>query len=149
MEEVIKKYSVKGKIHFWEFKDKNPNRRNWNFTADSEGCTSFIELLELMNCSLYSSKKLVTLSPPEQSQIDVPNDRNIYWRPKLKLNLNYRNNESSLWIIKEDSDILEISFGTDKVREFIDAVSQVKENKGDFSIGDNNDNHILYFWWYR
>ena len=149
MEEAIKKFGVNGKIHIWEFKEKNPKLKHWNFTADSEGCSSFIQLLELMQSSPYSSRKTLTLTPPGNSQIKTPNNRNIDWKTKSRLNLIFKKTETSLWNINVDGDELEINFSTDKLNEFIYAVAQVKAGKGDFAIADAKEENILYFWWYR
>jgi hypothetical protein len=149
MEQAIKKFGVKGKIHFWEFKEKNPNLKHWNFTADNEGCTSFIELLALMQSSPYSSSKNLILTPPTKPQIEVPNNRNIAWRTNSRLKLNFKQNETTLWNIKVEDDQLEIDFSVDKLNEFINAVAQVKAGKGDFAIADAKDENILYFWWYQ
>ena len=149
MEEAIRKFDLKGKIHFWEFREKNPNMRCWNFTANMQGCESFIQLLELMQSSPYSSKKSILLSTPEISQIEVPNNRNVNWRTKSKLNLIFKKNETSVWSIKVPDDVLEISFGSEKMEKFINAVRQVKAGHGDFAISDDNDDNVLYFWWYK
>src|SRR5688572_6265419 len=113
MEETIKKCGVNGKIHIWEFKEENSNRKHWNFTADNEGCSSFIQLLELMQSSPYSSNKTLTLTPPAKLQIEVPNNRNIAWRTKSKLKLIFKQNETTVWNIKVGGDELEINFSTD------------------------------------
>jgi hypothetical protein len=44
---------------------------------------------------------------------------------------------------------LEIIFDKPKMRELQEAIMKVKAGNGDFSIGDGNDNNILFFWWNR
>ena len=102
-----------------------------------------------MQSSPFSSSKILTLTPPAKSQIEVPNNRNSDWRTKSRLKLIFKQNETILWNIKVEGDQLEINFSPDKLNEFIDAVSQVKARKGDLAIADAKEDNVLYFWWYK
>jgi hypothetical protein len=145
MEHSIEKYLVKGNLYTWEFKERNPNMKCWNFTADKIGCDSLIELLELMNISTYPSRKTIKAANPT-SQIAVPNNRNTQWQSKNSIDLTHLKSESGIWSIDVKRDSIEIKLDVPKLKEFQQAIEKIRIDKGDFAIGDMNDNNILYFW---
>ena len=51
------------------------------------------------------------------------------------------------WLTTETSDELEISFGRKKLRELREAIVQIPNGKGDYSIADEYDENIATFWW--
>jgi hypothetical protein len=96
MEHSIEKYSLRGNLYVWEFKEKNPNIRWWNFTADKVGCDSFLQLLQLMSNSKFPSRKRINTSTLTDTQIAVPNNRNSQWRHKNIIDLKYLKSEDGV-----------------------------------------------------
>jgi hypothetical protein len=100
-----------------------------------------------MEQSEFSSKKSMKTSIPTNRQIDVPNDRNTEWITKSFIDLKYLKLETDQWSVNPKEDSLEIVIGKHKIHELKKAIVKVKAGEGDFAISDNEENHVLYFWW--
>lgn len=150
--EEINKFKISGQIYLWKFLENQRNYPGWNLTADKTGCESSLQLLEMMKQTEWSSKKEIQTAVPTELQIRVPNNRNgdAKWKYAKTLILNYKKKSASdEWMIAENSDTVEIRFGTDKLTEFENSILKVQKGTGDFAISnfEENDSHILYFWW--
>jgi hypothetical protein len=97
MDQSIEKYDLKGNFYIWQYKERNLQRKCWNFTADNEACDSLLRLIGLMEQSEFSSKKSIKISIPTNRQIDVPNDRNNEWLTKSFIELKYLISETDQW----------------------------------------------------
>ncbi len=147
MDQSIEKHKLKGNFYIWQYKERNPQRLCWNFTADIDACDSLLRLIGLMEQSGFSSTKSIKTSIPANLQIDVPNNRNKNWLTKSFIELRYLKPETDQWSIIPRNDSLEIIAGKNKMAEFKTAITRVKAGEGDFAISDKEENHILYFWW--
>jgi hypothetical protein len=147
MDPLIEKYKSYGSVYIWQYREKNPKRRHWNLTADEDGCSSLIELLELMQNSRFSSKKLFKTTSPTNQQISIPNNRNPEWHSKPALSLRSLKENNCGWMLTAKNDSLEIVFCKEKLSELMEAIVKIKGGDGDFAISDDNDNNVLYFWW--
>lgn len=150
--EEINKFKISGQIYFWKFLENKIKFPGWNLTADQTGCESLLQLFELMKQNEWSTKKEIQTVVPTELQIKVPNNQNgnAKWKYAKTQILNYRRTSASdEWMISENSDTVEIRFGTDKLTEFENSISKVQKGSGDFAISDfeENDANILYFWW--
>lgn len=150
--EEINKFKISGQIYLWKFLENQRNYPGWNLTADKTGCESLLQLFEMMKQTEWSSKKEIQTAVPTELQIKVPNiqNGNAKWKYAKTLILNYKKNSASdEWMIAENSDTVEIRFGTDKLTEFENSISKIQKGSGDFAISDfeESDASILYFWW--
>ena len=149
MKSKIEKHKINGKIHTWIYKDNNRNYPGWNFTIDSKASENFLELLNLMNTSEWSTKKVITTELPTQTQLNGVNNQSgiAKWKSKPNLTLHCKTTESkNHWLIKELDNGIEIQFGKTKLVEFQNAIIEIQKGNGDFAISDKNEENILYFW---
>ena len=149
MKAQIEKYKITGKVYTWTYKDNQLNYPGWNFTVDLKASESLSTLLNLMNDSEWSSKKIISIELPTESQLKVPNKQNgtANWKSKPNLTLNCKMSESAdYWKINELDNSIEIQFGKAKLTELQNAINGIPKGNGDFAISDQNEENILYFW---
>ncbi len=150
MKAQIEKYKITGKVYAWTYKDNLRNYPGWNFTVDLKASESLSTLLNLMNDCEWSSKKTISTELPTESQLKVPNNQNgdASWKSKPNLTFNCKTSESgNYWKVIELDNGIEIQFGKAKLTELISAIIEIPKGKGDFTITDQNDMNVIYFWW--
>ncbi len=150
MKAQIEKYKITGKVYTWTYKDNLRNYPGWNFTVDLKASESLSTLLNLMNDCEWSSKKTISTELPTESQLKVPNNQNgaASCKSKPNLTLNCKTSESeNYWKVIELDNGIEIQFGKAKLTELISAIIEIPKGKGDFTITDQNDMNVIYFWW--
>lgn len=148
--DLIEKFQINGSIYLWKYKENQRNYPGWNLTVDKVASESIIKLLDLMLKCEWSSKKHVTLSQPTNSQISVPNNwkGTATWMAATSLTLSLiKTDKINYWKIHEKLPSIEIAFGSSKLQELKIAIAGIPKGKGDFSIGNENDEDILNFWW--
>src|SRR5687768_2685000 len=150
MKGKIEKLPVSGHIYIWKYIDNERNYPGWNITMDDLANQGVINLLDLMDQCEWSTNKTITTSQPTSREIDVANNRQGHsrWiaRPKITFSL-VTKKPANHWLTTETSDELEISFGREKLRELREAIVQIPNAKGDYSIADEYDESIVTFWW--
>jgi len=146
----IEKYKVEGKVFIWKFLENTRNYPGWNLTMDTKCAESLEKLFNLMEESEYPSKKTLEIFSPTQKQLIVPNDRGGHasWKTKEQLILNFNKfGYENLWKLIESKNILELSFGKNKIYELKNAITGITKGEGDYGICDDSGENILYFWW--
>lgn len=149
MKEQINKLKINGNIYFWKYLENSRNYPGWNFTVNKIGGENLLELIRLMRTCEWSSKKSIQITEPSQKQLKVPNNSNgkAKWKTFKILTLNHRKDfEKEYWKIIENPEEVEIIFGEEKLIKFESFLSRILNNDGDFSISDNDEENILYFW---
>ena len=116
--------------------------------ANQQGCHSLLDLLHQMDNSVYGSTKTIQLSKPSSKQMSIASKSNRH-EPQEQLILNYKKNDFNNWEIVESGVAkLTINFSGHYMLDFKKALSKIESGIGDFALSDNQDQHILYFWWY-
>lgn len=147
MERHLPPYSPKGRVLLWKFGPEHRNYIGWNLTADEEGCTFLVELLEGMQASAMPPSARITTVPATTPLVKAVTGS----RPLMtvsRLILHYRKGEPQLWITGEEEGALVITFGDREVALLQTALLRVVKGESDFAIGDEKDDQLLYFWGY-
>ena len=150
MDKQIEKYKIEGEFSCWRFIKNRKNYPGWHFSADPNGISSLLRLIEIMKASNWSSKKniqLIDMHVINQAYPVAANKKN--WIRKEYFKLNYRKNDSpETWSILKTHDTIEIILGKNKLHEFEEALLRLNKGENDFTISDEKDidEQILWFW---
>lgn len=137
----------KGRVLLWKFGPEHRSYIGWNLTADEEGCTFLVDLLEGMQASAMSPAAMITTVPATAPLVKaVTGSRPL--KTVGRLVLHYSKGEPQLWITGEEEDTLVITFGDREVELLQTALLRVVKGESDFAIGDEKDEQLLYFWGY-
>ena len=149
MKEKIEKLKISGGVYIWKYADNDRNYPGWNITVDNLASQELSILFDMMAQCEWSTIKRIQTSRPTDNELSVPNNRHgkARWTTKSKISFSIKtNNTPDYWTTNEMTDELEICFGKEKLKELRDAIINIPNGKGDFAIGDKNDENILYFW---
>jgi hypothetical protein len=147
MDYNIERFRLTGRIFLWKFEHNVRNYPGWNFTCDDDGCESMIGLLELMQSSAFPSSKKLTLEQPTIMQVKAAQHCHDFRSAKY-LSLHYKKGLPGYWYTEEGESHLRLTFGDHEIVALRRAIYRVKKKEGDFAIGDPNDEHQIYFWWF-
>jgi hypothetical protein len=147
MESQIEKFKLKGRLFVWKFHPENRNYPGWNLTGDTEGCNSLIELLELMQASSFPSRKTIATQTATISQVKAATGTKPF-KSANKLTLRYRKGEPQFWYTEEVDNGIRVTFGEREIELLQTALRRIIKGEGDFAIGDSEDEHLVYFWWF-
>ena len=136
-----------GSIYFWKYKTDGWLGSEWHFTADSAGCDFLTELFDHMRQSDFSCEPVIQITPVTQNILRVP-DYNSPFKDMAELRFTYQPSGSHYydWSIVDNQNKVEITFGKAMFAEWSRAVLDVKNGKGNYSIGLNED-HTVFIWW--
>jgi hypothetical protein len=118
--------------------------------VDLTASKELARLFELMGQCEWSTSKMSKTSTPTVNELSVPFNRNgiANWTTKSKITFSLKRNENRThWLMIENREELEISFGEEKLKKLKEAVVDIANGKGDFSISDETEENILTFWW--
>lgn len=149
MKEQINKLKIKGKIYIWKYLENSRNYPGWNITADKIGGENLLELIDLMKTCKWSSKKSIQTIEPSNNQLNVPHNRNgrAEWKSARNLTLNLKKEiEPDFWEVIDNENDIEIILGKNSLLKLENSIRRILNNDGDFTISDNDEENILYFW---
>jgi hypothetical protein len=147
MENNRQPFELRGRLALWKFSPENQKYIGWNLTADEEGCLYLVELLEEMQSAPSSSGKVIATKPATARLVKAISGSRPY-KTVRRISLQYHKGAPQLWITEEREDELMISFGEREIELLQTALFRIRKGEADFAIGDANDGHLLYFWWF-
>jgi hypothetical protein len=145
MDDTVKRWRLQGDVYLWRYKGNARNYPGWHLTADTPGCASLLELIDLMRDSQFLSEAPIRLSQPTLRQISVPNaplehdpakSLAVYHSPKLV---------ADHWRLSENDGRVRLEVGHDSLSELRKGIADVARHEGDYSIGATGQ--ALWFWW--
>ena len=155
MDPAVVQWRRRGQVFVWHYREGTHNYPGWHMTADSEACTSLLELIDLMQAARWPSRKSVAISSPTERVLRVPNNRGGMARcaaPKI-LMLDYDKDQPdpNHWSLELQGDTLVLMVGPAKLSELRQGIVDIAAGKGDYAIdsadtGDDSDT-CLWFWW--
>lgn len=136
-----------GSIYFWKYKLDGWLGSEWHFTADPSGCDFLISLFDHMRRSEFTCEPVIRVSPVTQEILSVP-DYDSPYKDMSELRFTYQPFSANFynWLIVDNKNCVEISFGKAMLGEWNRAVLDVKNGIGNYSIGLNED-HTVFIWW--
>jgi hypothetical protein len=147
----VDKWKQVGHLYLWRYKEGLRNYPGWNVTADSLGSDSLIDLLDRMIDAQFSSQQMVHLSKPTDAHLVIPNNGAASWKHASKLIISFPKERVSLdhWHLSIDGDKVILTLGLSNMREFRDAILDLKQGGGDYSIGTiAPEDQWLAIWWH-
>lgn len=132
------------KICIWRYWDNTRNYPGYHLSADAEGCRDLRERLsQIRNSAVFS------LAPPDAGVLSVPNNQGGRARYFAGRKLQVQTTSSLLpdtfrW--EEQDTTLILTCSREQIAQLLAGVADIERGKGDYSIGDEND-HALWFWW--
>lgn len=136
-----------GSIYFWKYKTDGWLGSEWHFTADSAGCDFLTNLFDRMRRSEFPCESVIQTSPVTQKILRIPNYDSPF-KDMTELRFTYHPSGSHYydWLIVDNKSSVEIVFGKAMLAEWDRAVLDVKNGRGNYSIGLNED-HTVFVWW--
>lgn len=128
----------------WRYSENRRNFPGWHFTANADGCASFIALLDAFAVDADGSRTL-DVTAPTQAVLAVPNNRSaaLVVPAKLRLMLSA---SSSYWSFPESTDPAELAVGVEWLPILRRAIAGIPQGQGDYSIGPAGSGS-LWLWW--
>lgn len=147
MESNTPSFQLRGRLSLWKFNPENQKYIGWNLTANTEGCLSLTDLLEQIQEGPASSEKTIATEPATTAMVKALTGSRSH-KTVSQLTLRYRKGEPQLWLTEERDDTLVITFGDREIGLLQTALYRILKGESHFAIGDANDAHLLYFWWF-
>lgn len=148
----VDKWKQAGTVACWRYRDNARSYPGWHIAADREACVALLSLIDLMEAAPFSSSSSIRLTAPTEHILSVPNNRRGAgrWTAVRSLSLRYPKGtvNPDHWELERDGDRLMLSVGEAKLRELRSGVEDMMVGKGDWGIGES-DEEMLSFWWVR
>jgi hypothetical protein len=145
----ISKWKHRGKSYLWRYKENTKNYPGWHFSADEISCSAFIDLFNLMDVATYSGNCKISITPPNDALLSIPNNLNgnARYETAKQLVIKYDPLKQVLWNITHNDSTVFIDIGKKYLLEFRKGIEDIKQGQGDYSIGPIADENRLWFWW--
>ena len=141
----IERWKQYGIISAWHYVDFPKNYCGYHLTADSDGCAFLLGLFERFRSASFPARKLLTLSPPSQQMLAVPNChvshvsmRNIEFR-------SLRDYSPEHWAVTASDGKISIEVGCTRLADLEKGIHDILNGDGDWPLGSERDS--LWFWW--
>jgi len=121
---------------------------DWHFTADSEGCDSLVELIELLVGKPAPAYRTLVIADPRDVGADrIFGEHNYRVDVPPKLRIGNSTSVDAPTDIRLLDDVFTISLSSDDLLCFLQAVRDVASDQADFSIRFGRDTRISFWWW--
>lgn len=131
---AIYTWKLHGRLHIWSYLPPVKGLEGWHLNADATACTSIIALVDRMLGAEGQSQKRIPVGVPARMLVG----REHPWKPVSELFLRYPLGEveDDLWHIElGEGNVLILTVGPAKLREFRQSLRGLTEWKDDFAIG--------------
>lgn len=150
MDSAIEKWKLWGAAHLWRYGVRRANEKGWHVAADTAGCASFGELMELIRVAKYPARVAVPVTKPSEAVLRVPNEKYMaagVWSPQtLDLRCDPRS-AGDVWAIDEARERVTFTFGIDWLGDLAQAFADMGDQRGDYSIGPDRSEQRIWVWW--
>ena len=134
-----------GSVMLWRYSENQRNFPGWHLTANADGCTSLIALLDAFAADAAPGSRTLTITTPTQAALAVPNNRSAAWVAPAKLRLTF-SAVPSQWSFPESTVPAELSIGAEWLPILRQAIAGIPLGGGDYSIGPSGSGS-LWLWW--
>ncbi len=156
----VKRWRQSGKVYLWRYRDNSRNYPGWNMTTDVAGCSSLLELLDLIDAARWSCTAAIRVSRPTPEILNMVGNMAgaARWssRGTFVLRVPKGKVTEDHWDVRVDARTVTLTLGVARLPEFRQAVIDLQQGEGDFGLGppDESDLHdaafdrqCLSFWW--
>jgi hypothetical protein len=148
---TVARWKLRGRVCLWRYRTLGPRWHGWHLAADTEGCASLLELLDLMQRARFSSRATLPLTEPPEAVLDVPNRDTYDARPATSWTLIHpkRVTEPRTWELSSSGTAVTLRFGSDYFPVLRKAIVDLSERTGDYAIGtERPDATWIWVWWW-
>ena len=127
-------WRLQGHLYVWQYLPPVKGLLGWHLNADATACASLIDLVDRMLAAEGNANKRIPVSVPA----NMLAGRGYPWKPVSTLFLRYPASEveDEFWHIELDrANVLTLTVGTSKLREFRQSLMGLPQWKDDFAIG--------------
>jgi hypothetical protein len=137
VDEEVRRWRQKGKIHFWFEKDKRQGA-GWHLAADEVGCQDLDDIISLCRTAGFPPRFNITPS----ARPDAPANTNS----TLVISYNTTWPEQH-WLLGQSGTLITLEIGTARLDELSAAVGDMRRGEGDYAIGGDDDAQVIWIWW--
>lgn len=135
----VTRWKQSGQVAMW----RSDQRDNWSLSADSAGCDSLNELLNLVIKAQWSSSVIVKLALPKQTAFGP--SKQLQTVESFTLSFPKESVNSDHWEFEIEEN-LTLELGSGRIIELLGAIEDIRNGKGDYSIGPSRN--PLWIWWW-
>ncbi len=148
MDDAVKRWTLQGHVYLWRYQGVGVRHYpGWHLTADAPGCTSMLELIDLMHASPFAGRASVPLTAPGDRELSVPN-AGLPHTAAASFELYHSPTKvpPAHWRLVADDGRVRLEAGREALAEVRRGIADVARHEGDYSIGA--DGQELWFWWF-
>jgi len=130
----VYQWKLQGHLHVWHYLPRVRSLEGWHLNADATACTSLVDLVDRMLATEEKALKRIPVRVPARMLVAPGHP----WKPASELVLRYPRNEveDEFWHLElEPNNVLTLTLGTAKLREFRQSLLELPHWKDDFAIG--------------
>jgi hypothetical protein len=153
MPEDLRPWRQAGRLYLWRYTGNVRNFPGWHTSADRAGTTSMLELVSALQASDGPVHRTLSLTPPTDAVLSVPNNPHGSWSPQ-RWRIAYEPSEdaTSLWSFPPHDTLATLRIGREWLSRFGGGFGDIFGGEGDYSIGEHQgpdaDSEDLWFWWH-
>ncbi|MBY0520467.1 MAG: hypothetical protein K2P79_08590 [Sphingomonas sp.] len=119
----------------------------WHFTADEDGCSSLIRLLDALASATEPAHRTLSVTDPQEVGADhIFGDHDLRLDVPAKLRLG--NDLDRTGSIGLSADVFAMPLRPEDISNLSEAVKDVAANHADFGVGFGRSDIIFRFWWW-
>ena len=136
-----------GRVCLWRYGARARNYPGFHLSADRGGCDQLLTLLTSLARAITPQIGSIALDPVTPAVLAIPNNREAaasgYRHWELIVDPRFPPERLHFAVI---NDRVRTELSTVQVESVAAGVHDIRERRGDYSIGDE-DGHELWFWW--
>jgi hypothetical protein len=136
-----------GQVCLWRYRERTRNYPGFHLSADRHGCDQLLTLLGSLAKARTSQIGHIALDPVTAAVLAVPNNRDAevsaYRHWELIVDPRFPPERLHFAVV---GDRVRTELSPVQVESLAAGVQDIRERRGDYSIGDDDD-HQIWFWW--
>ena len=136
-----------GRVCLWRYREHARNYPGFHLSADPASCVQLIALLDTLAAARRPEIGTVVLDPVTAAVLAVPNNRgatiSAYQSWELLVDPRFPPERLHFTVINAR---VRTELSAPQVESMMAGLADIREGRGDYSIGDEDD-HQLWFWW--
>lgn len=149
----LESWRPQGRMSVWRYSPMPRMYGGWHLTADNAACTNLLELIEAVSLLSHPTHRTMPVVDPTMISADrIFGDHSLRVMHPPKLRLSFGLSPDAPTGFVETSDRLDLSLGPQGLRDFQQAIIDLRGGVADFSVGFGEDRKDemtrMTFWWW-
>ena len=148
MTSSLKSWKQRGWVSLWRYKEFPRKFGGWHITANDEGVSSLLELIELLRQSQTAEYRTVAITAPTKNILSVPNFQRgeaLVASPD-KWRIAVQPGSDDTWSFPETLDPASLLIGGSYLPQLVLGLQGIPRGEGDFAIGQGRDTKLCLWW---